>query len=211
MAAGEDEAQPVVLDRILGRARGIARLFGLQVFNCVVGGADPRHLAHRVDALEAGRGDEPGTRVLRHAVLRPLLDGRRKRLLHRLLRPVEIAEQADQRRKDAPRLLAPDFLDARPGGVRRAASQMRGSTGRTSIVPPTRSVGIRSASASASSTSRHSTMWKPPNCSLVSAYGPSVTTRRPPWTRSVFASPVQASFSVARCLPSRSTSATQAP
>ncbi len=169
MAAGEDEAQPVVLDRVLGRARGIRRILGLEVQDGVVGTVDARDLAQRVDALEAGRGDEPGARVLRHAVAGPLLDGRRERLLHRLLGAVEVPEQADQRREHAARFLAPDRLDACTGGIRAGSGQMRGSTGRTSIVPPTRSVGMRSAIASASSTSRHSTMWKPPNCSLVSA------------------------------------------
>ena len=126
-------------------------------------------LAQGVDALEASRRHEPGARVRRHAVAWPLLDGRRECLLHRFLRAIEVAEQADQGREHAPRFLAPDGLDARLGGIRGAAGQMRGSTGRTSMVPPTRSVGMRAAIVSASSTSRHSTMWKPPNCSLVSA------------------------------------------
>ena len=169
MAAGEDETEPVVLDGVLGRARGIAGLLGLQVLDRVVGAADPGALAYRVDALESRGRHEPRARVVGHAVARPLLDGRREGFLHRFFGAVEVAEQADQRRQHAPGFLAPDRLDARLRIARGACAQMRGSTGRTSIVPPTRSVGMREAIASASSMSLHSTMWNPPNCSLVSA------------------------------------------
>ncbi len=113
MAAGEDEPQSIVLDRLFGRARGIAESSD-PVRSTTVSYEPPIRapLSHRVDALEARRGDEPGARVLRHAVAWPLLDGRRERLLHRFLGAVEVAEQPDQRGEHAARFVAVDRLDA---------------------------------------------------------------------------------------------------
>ena len=212
MAAGEDEAQPVVLDRILGGARGIRRFLGLQVLDRVVGPADARGLAQRVDALEACRGDEPGARVLRHAVARPLLDGRRERFLHRLLRAVEVPEQADQRREHPPRFLAPDRLDARPGGIRVGTGQMRGSTGRTSIVPA--DAQRRDAPRDLERLVHVAALDDVEAAELllglgIRAVGDDAPAALHPQRLRVAG--LQASFSVARCWPARSRSATQAP
>ena len=59
---------------------------------------------------------EPRARILGHAVARPALDGGHERIVHRLLGAIEVAEQANQRREDTPRLGAVDGLDraARP-------------------------------------------------------------------------------------------------
>src|SRR5690606_33296362 len=67
--------------------------------------------ANRIDRLEAAGGDEPRARVLRHAVFRPLLDRGAKRVLERLLREIEIAEHANQRREHAARFVPVDVLD----------------------------------------------------------------------------------------------------
>jgi hypothetical protein len=64
-----------------------------------------------VDGLEAPGGDQPGTRVVRHTALRPLLDRTAKRLVQRLLGQVEITQQADQGGEHAARLLAVKALD----------------------------------------------------------------------------------------------------
>ena len=79
---------------------------------------------------------------------RPLLDRGRERLVHRLLGPVEIAEQPDQRGEHPAGFVAVDRLDD--------FIQTVGSTARTSTTPPCGKVGIRSAIARASSRSRHS-------------------------------------------------------
>ncbi len=50
--------------------------------------------------------------MVRNAIARPLLQRGRKRLVHRLLGAVEVAEHANQRRQHAPRFLAPDGFDA---------------------------------------------------------------------------------------------------
>ena len=42
-------------------------------------GVEPRAAAQRVDGLEAAGRDQPGPRIGRHAVARPLLDGRARR------------------------------------------------------------------------------------------------------------------------------------
>src|SRR3989454_999642 len=107
VAAGEDQAQPVVLDRFrLGRLLGGERL-GMVLFQRI----EARAAADRVDRLEAAGGDEPGARIRRHAFLRPLLERRAERFAQRLLGEVEIAEQPHQRRKDAARFRPVDGFD----------------------------------------------------------------------------------------------------
>ncbi len=70
--------------------------------------------AHGVDRLEAAGRDEPRARIVGHAVARPLLDGRRKGVVHRLFGAIEIAEQADERREHAPRVGAVDGIHRLP-------------------------------------------------------------------------------------------------
>ena len=143
------------LDRVVRRARGIARI------PCRRGPRPCRRSRRSASrgacasiALKRPAETSQARGFAGHAVARPLLEGRGECLVHRLLRAVEIAEQADQRREHAPRFLAIDGLDraCAPRPVR-----LRGSTARTSTTPPCGSVGMRSASASASSRSRHST------------------------------------------------------
>ena len=64
-----------------------------------------------VDGLEAPRGDQPGHRILRQPFGRPLLHGRAEGFVQRFLGALEVAEQADQRREDAARILAVDLVD----------------------------------------------------------------------------------------------------
>ena len=58
--------------------------------------------AHGVDCLEAAGRDEPRARIVGQPFVRPLLDRRRKGVVHRLFGAIEIAEQADQGRQHAP-------------------------------------------------------------------------------------------------------------
>ena len=87
--------------------------------------------------------DQPGAGVVGRAFARPALGGDRERLLGGLLGEVEVAEEADQGREDAPPLVAEDL----------ARVAQRSTTGRTSIAPPMRAAGIRAASSIAASRS----------------------------------------------------------
>ena len=82
-------------------------------------GVEAGPAAQRVDRLEAAGGDQPGPRVGRHAVARPLLDRRGEGVVQRLLGEVEVAEQADERGEHAARFGAVDgvhLLAHRVGG-----------------------------------------------------------------------------------------------
>ena len=108
-----------------------------------------------VDRLEPARRHEPRARVRRHAARRPLLQRRGERVVQRLLRTVEVAEQADERGEHATGLGAIDPLDRVPrvgrarlahGHVRLtpAACSMTSMIGRTSMLP-VRAPGIFAA------------------------------------------------------------------
>ena len=64
-----------------------------------------------VDGLEAPRGDQPGHGILRQSFGGPLLHGRAEGVVQRFLGALEVAEQADQRREDAARILAVELVD----------------------------------------------------------------------------------------------------
>jgi len=66
-------------------------------------GVEPGTTAHGVDGLEAAGGDEPGARIGRHALARPLLDRRGEGFVKRLLCEFEAAAQTDERGEDAAR------------------------------------------------------------------------------------------------------------
>jgi hypothetical protein len=83
----------------------------------------------------AGGDNQPGPRVCGLTVPRPALGGDRERLLSGLLGEIEVAEEADQRGKDAAPLLAENALD----------QGAYSTTGRTSTASPSRRAGIRPA------------------------------------------------------------------
>lgn len=95
-----------------------------------------------IDGAVTSRGDQPRRRVIRLALVRPAFGGDRERLLGGLLGEVKVTEEADQGGEDAAPLVAKDALD----------QDMPSTSGRTSTEPPSRRTGIRSASASATST-----------------------------------------------------------
>ena len=123
------------------------------------GSPAPLLRARRLDFSDPTWGQD---RIVRRRlpVLDLIFDRRREGFGQRFFGEVEVSEQPDQGREDPARLVAVQRIEV---------DQARGSTGRTSMVPPTRSVGMPAAIESASSRSRASTMWKPPNCSFVSA------------------------------------------
>ena len=57
---------------------------------------EARAPAHAVDRLEAAGRNEPGARIVGHAVARPLLSRCDEGVVQRLLRPLEIAQKPDE-------------------------------------------------------------------------------------------------------------------
>lgn len=149
MAAGEDEAEAVVLERLfvvrLAVALTCVELLGDPAERRVEAGAP----AQAVDRLEAAGGDQLGARMVGHAVPGPALDRGRERVVHRLLGQVEIAEQADEGGQHAARLGAVDGVHHLPRPAARAVAQPNTMTGRTSTLP-SRAEGILAATWMAS-------------------------------------------------------------
>lgn len=58
----------------------------------------------RFDRLESPGGNQPGTGTLRHAIPRPALQRRGKRIVHRILRQIEITQQPNERGQNPPGL-----------------------------------------------------------------------------------------------------------
>ena len=137
MAAGEDEREPLVRDRRL-----VHRCLLLELRDEL---RVPALAAQPVDRLPPGRDREPRAGVVGNAGARPRHERRLERVGERVLREVDVAQVADQRRDDPRVLLAEDALD------RSYISQ----TGRTSIEPFS-AAGIFAAYCSASSMFSHS-------------------------------------------------------
>src|SRR5581483_1353674 len=194
MAAGEDEPQLVVLDHVLTWL-GHARLQQLDRLPLLP--AAQTLAAQGVQRLAPRGHREPGARALGHAGARPVAQRGDDRLLDGVLREAQVADRTDQGGEDA-RALGPYGLgegDRRGGrcrsthGVRYSCGRGTGCTGRTSTAP-CQAAGICAAALTASSRSAHSSRKKPVRTSLVSAYGPSLTTTSPPrapWTRTTVA------------------------
>src|SRR4051794_28052079 len=167
VAAGEEELEALVIERVarhlvLGRLRDLEQT-GLREQGALA--ADP------VDRAVPGRRQEPRSRIRRRPVPWPPLRRDRERLLGGLLRKVEVAQEADQRRKDTPPLVAEDRLQV-------GSAQTRSTIGRTSTAP-VRAAGMRAATAIASSRFSASSRKKPPRTSFASVNGPSVVSVPP--------------------------------
>nr|QPG01998.1 hypothetical protein WM98B_00145 [Acinetobacter nosocomialis] len=106
MAAGEDQPQAVILDAV------VVGLFARQVGPVieVVNEIEPCPPSQAVDRLEAAGRHQPGARIGRHTLSRPLLERDTKGIVQRLLREIEVAEQANQRREQPARLGPVDHL-----------------------------------------------------------------------------------------------------
>jgi hypothetical protein len=102
VAASEDEAQAVVFDRV-----GVGRSLGRKRFDLLfIENIKPCLAADAVDRLEAARRDQPGARIGRNALARPLLQGGAESLVQRLFGEVEVADQPHERGEDAARFRA---------------------------------------------------------------------------------------------------------
>jgi hypothetical protein len=132
MAAGEDELQALVGDRLV-----VERVVEHGVRHLQQPGLRGEHplAADAVDRAVARGRHEPAARVRRDPVARPSLGGDGEGLLGGLLGAIEVAEEADQRGEHASPLRAEDLLD------------QRSTRGRTSIAPPMRAAGMRAASS----------------------------------------------------------------
>ncbi len=111
VTAGEDQPQPVVLHVGAGSPlRQRTFLLAderLEVEPGFHAGPPPQP----VERLVAGRAYQPGARARRLAVDRPTLQRQRVRVLQRVLRDVEIADQPDQRGQDPSVLGALDLFE----------------------------------------------------------------------------------------------------
>ena len=139
VAAREDELEPLVREgrvvhRVLHRLGDLEqpRLLGVGAF-----------AAEAVDGAVARRRHQPGAGARGHALARPALRRDRERLLRGLLGEVEVAEEADEGREDAPPLVAEGLFEARD----------HAPIGRTSTAPPMLAAGILAASSMAASRS----------------------------------------------------------
>ena len=65
---------------------------------------ETRAPAHRIDGLEACRGNQPGTRLVRNTSLRPGLQSGSECLMHGLFGEIQISEEAHERRQNPARL-----------------------------------------------------------------------------------------------------------
>ena len=110
VAAGEDQPQHVVAERIVVRVgrRSLARDRGLGLDIALLG-AQPDLTPDAVDCLVAPDVDEPCARVFRHRG--PLFERGRECVLHGLLGEFEVTDEADQRRQNATRLVTENLFD----------------------------------------------------------------------------------------------------
>src|ERR1700685_191547 len=98
MTAGKNQAQAIVFEEIVfNRTFGRSRLCFDKSRELVLRRIESCAPAQRVDGFEAGRRDQPWTRVAGHSSRRPQAERGRKGFMHRLLGKIKIPEQADQR------------------------------------------------------------------------------------------------------------------
>ena len=106
MAASKNQAQPVIFEAVL-RVQVITRVRRFPAFQ-MIGEGGQRGVkacpaAQPVDGFEASRGNEPGARILRHAIARPAFERRHERVMQGFFRQLEAAKQANQRGQHAAR------------------------------------------------------------------------------------------------------------
>ena len=112
MAAGEDQAQPVIGHSLLLRRSVVRRVGTVQVMCLRVPLVTDRLAAQPVDGPVAGGRDDPRAGIGRLALRRPPGDRHGERVLDRFLSGVDVAEEADQGSDAAAVLPAEDSLDS---------------------------------------------------------------------------------------------------
>jgi hypothetical protein len=113
MAAGEDQLEPLVRERLLVHLLVHLDFHGLGHIEQARLLGECALAAQAVNGAIA-RGDrQPRARIGRRAFARPALRGSRERLLRRFFGEIEVAEEADQVGEDAAPLVAEDLLEQR--------------------------------------------------------------------------------------------------
>jgi hypothetical protein len=111
MAAGEDEAQPVINHSAVGRIKHQRVLKRGEPLDLVPFLPEAGAPAQVVDCPMPRRADKLRARVRGGPLRGPLLERSSEGLLHHLLGKIEVVEEADQGGKDAPRFLSIKTLD----------------------------------------------------------------------------------------------------
>src|SRR5216684_4441102 len=149
-------------------------------------------MTNKIDQGVTRRRQQPGLRILWHAVSRPGHECRYQRIAEGVLSAGHVARVRGKVCHQTAVGLAGHPLD-RPVSALVAASAhpvirrlVVGARGRTSTAPA-EAAGQRAAQSSAASSEGSSRIVNPPSCSLVSAKGPSCTRRFPSLTRTVVA------------------------
>jgi hypothetical protein len=111
MAARENEAQTVILDRLLlvlsgARIRDLLDDLGVFIHTGKAGVA-----AQAVDRFKPPDGHEPGNRVGRHPIARPLFGGRDECVVFGFLGTLKAAEEPHKGREDTSPIAAVDCLE----------------------------------------------------------------------------------------------------
>ncbi len=109
VAAGENEPQAIILDRLAVRWSGLVDDC-IHLLGDILHRVEPRAPAYAIDRLEPTRGYQPRARIRRDAVAGPLLERCAKSIVQRLLGEVEVAQQPDQRGEDPSRFGPIDCL-----------------------------------------------------------------------------------------------------
>lgn len=114
MTGNEHQAQQVVTNIIVEGGVKIrhSHLLGLKLTSeFLVLAFEPRVPSEVVDRAMLGRSHEPGTRVVRHARLRPLLERGDQSILGKVLGQADIPHHAHQSGDEPRRLHPPDCVD----------------------------------------------------------------------------------------------------
>ncbi len=167
MAAGEDQTESVVRERLLVESGLEERGRGRPARDLGALGVEARIATQAVDRLVARGRDEPRAGPLGHAVLGPAIERDGERFLQHLLGQIEVAEEADQGGERARALVLVQGTDvhvaARSLDDRAATGRSAQSTGGVSMIgrtsiEPMRADGMRAPMAIAWSRSWASIM-----------------------------------------------------
>ena len=109
MTAGKNQAQPVVFKKLVPALMGVfhrTRLRFDMSHELVLRRIKSCPSTQRIDGFEAGRRNQPWSRVPGYSTLRPQAQRSRKGFVHRLLGKIKVTEQTDQSRQDSSRIHA---------------------------------------------------------------------------------------------------------
>ena len=115
MTAGKYQAQAVVLDFIAVRRHAFV---GNAFRDLVIERCEAHAAPYRINRFETLCRHQPGARIGRHTLNRPLLERRAKCFVQRFFGDIEVAEQADQRGENTARFSTINRVDLRLQRVR---------------------------------------------------------------------------------------------